>query len=239
MLTWARLGFAEEPNTTGAPSSVPEADSSEGSVDTAAPKDPLEPSRSRSVQKDVVPASKGLSIALRLGWGAPQGSVRHGTPLSEAALGIAPLWLDLGYRVTERWLFGIYAHYAFVIAANCPGTEGCHASDVRFGLQAQWHFGGRQAVDHWVGLGTGFEVYERKTGGITERLGGFEFANLQVGEDLPLGRRFSLGPFVSLSLDEFVSVLRLDSSDVASDSSIGRKALHGWMLIGVRLSFGA
>ena len=48
---------------------------------------------------------------------------------------------------------------------------------MRFGLQAQWHFGGRQAVDHWIGLGTGFEIYDEEVQGITRRYTGFEYAN--------------------------------------------------------------
>jgi hypothetical protein len=210
----------------------------EGERDDRPPQDPLE-GRRRGVEEDVVPDARGFSMALRVGWGIPQGDQQSGVEVGDQSLGMAPIWLDLGYRVTKHALVGVYAHYAFAFLTDCPADGNCSASDVRFGLQAQWHFGGRQAVDHWIGLGTGFEIYDEEVQGITRRYTGFELANLQFGEDFSLGHRLGLGPFVSFSLGQFTHVEQSAGSQRVSDREISRKALHLWAVFGIRLSFGA
>lgn len=200
--------------------------------------DPLEGTR-RGAEEDVVPDARGFAMALRVGWGIPQGEQQNGVDVGDRSLGILPVWLDLGYRVTKHVLVGVYAHYAFAFLRDCPADGSCSASDVRFGLQAQWHFGARHAVDHWIGLGAGFEIYDEEVQGITRRYTGFEFANLQFGEDFSLGNRLGLGPFLSLSLGQFTHVEQTAGKRRLSDQEIAPKTLHLWAVIGLRLSFGA
>jgi hypothetical protein len=208
-------------------------------AEPAPPPDPLEGQRSTAVHKDVVPEARGFTIALRVGWAMPHGEEQRGRDLNDAVVGLAPIWLDLGYRVTDNLMVGVYAHYAFAVPQSCRGDGSCVGSDVRFGLQGQWHFGARQSTDHWVGLGTGFEIYEEEIAGVTRRFTGYEFVNAQFGEDWSLGHRLGIGPFVSLSLGKFTAVYVQESNGATTDLEISDKTLHGWALLGVRLSFGA
>jgi hypothetical protein len=203
-------------------------------------RDPLEGTREPPIDSDVIPHRTGFAIALRTGWAIPQGDVEKGVSLAESVVGAVPFWLDLGYRATDQLLFGVYMQYAHVFVRDCAGPSGCNASDVRFGFQAQWHFGAREAIDHWVGIGTGFEIYDEDVGDTSRRLAGYELVNLQAGEDLSLGRRFGLGPFVSISLGKFTTVQRFASDDSAPiGADVAATGLHTWVVIGLRFSFGA
>jgi hypothetical protein len=202
-------------------------------------KDPIEGPATRVEQKDIALSRRGIAMALRSGWGIPQGQSVSGEDLAAASIGIVPVWLDLGYRFTDSLLVGIYAQYAFGVVRHCPGGLPCNASDLRFGFQAQWHFGARDSVDHWVGLGTGFEIYDQDVAGMTARFGGYEFVNLQGGEDFSLGRRFGLGPFVTWTLGQFTGVQRGPSDSRLQEFDIAKRALHSWVIIGLRFSYGA
>jgi hypothetical protein len=230
-------GLRAAPPENGKPDSS-DADSSES--EAPAPRDPLEGSRSpKAAQADVIPDRSGFAIALRTGWGIPQGKLDAGLDLGDEVGGMVPIWLDLGYRLTETLLLGVYAHYAFALPRICPESGTCNASDVRFGFQAQWHFGVRDTIDHWVGVGAGFEIYDEDIAGATRRLGGVEFANLQFGEDLSLGHRFGLGPFLSVSIGKFTSLQQGAPGEPTVESRVPATALHSWVVIGLRLSFGA
>jgi hypothetical protein len=201
-------------------------------------KDPIEGPATPVEQKDIALTRRGIAMALRSGWGIPQGQSVSGEDLAASSIGLVPVWLDLGYRFTDSLLVGIYAQYAFGVVRDCPGDP-CNASDLRVGFQAQWHFGARDSVDHWVGIGTGFEIYDQDLARMTARFGGYEFVNLQVGEDFSLGRRFGLGPFVAWTLGQFTGVQRGPSNSRLQDFDIAKRALHSWVMIGLRFSYGA
>jgi hypothetical protein len=206
---------------------------------TGTPTDPIEGPRHHVSDTDVVLSRRGLAMALRVGWGIPQGQLRSGNDLADSTVGMLPIWLDLGYRFTDHLLVGIFAQYAFSLVRHCSFSPDCNASDVRFGFQAQWHFGARDTIDHWVGVGTGFEIYDEDAAGIASRYGGYEFVNFQFGEDLSLGRRFGLGPFLAVSIGKFVSLQRGPSDGPLQDFDIAKRALHVWTIFGLRLSYGA
>jgi hypothetical protein len=208
--------------------------------DTGGAKDPLEGNRDPPGESDVLPTRTGFAIALRTGWAIPQGDIEQGVSLAEGVVGAVPFWLDLGFRATDELMIGVYMQYAHVLVRECAGPSGCNASDVRFGFQAQWHFGARDAIDHWVGVGAGFEIYDEDVSGTSRRLAGYELLNLQAGEDLSLGRRFGLGPFVSFSLGKFTTGQRFGGSGTAPiEFEIESTALHTWVILGLRFSFGA
>jgi len=231
--TAALLLAAASPLATGA------AQADEPGSSTGYPEDPLERRPSRPAQADVVPNPAGLAIALRSGWAIPQGERESGSDLDDDVVGNVPVWLDLGYRLGNHLWLGVYAMYAFTFPTDCPASSICNASDVRFGLQVQWHFGERHGIDHWVGIGTGFEILEIETDEGFRRFGGYEFVNLQAGEDFSLGRRFALGPFTSVSIGKYTGIREGESGSDVIESDIAKRTFHVWVTIGLRLSFGA
>ncbi len=237
-LWWVGVLWATPHLATAQPTGEP----ARGTATEPAPeagKDPIEGPGAPVEQKDIALSRRGIAMALRSGWGIPQGQTANGDDLADSSIGMVPLWLDLGYRFTDSMLVGIYAQYAFSIVRHCPGGLPCNASDLRFGFQAQWHFGERETIDNWVGIGTGFEIYDEDAAGMKQRFGGYEFVNLQAGEDFSLGRRFGLGPFFAWTLGQFTGVQRGPSDSRLQDFDISRRALHSWVIIGLRLSYGA
>ncbi len=96
-------------------------------------------------------------------------------------------------------------------------------------------------MDPWFGLGVGYEIL-----GITTSAGGqetsangsgFEFANLQGGLDYKAGP-VMVGPFVSFSLGQYSSVTRQASGQGEQSGSIDKKAIHEWLTLGVKGTFG-
>jgi len=178
----------------------------------------------------------GFVLALRpVGVGFPMGDLAKDSKLSDLTVAQIPVWLDVGYMVVPQLMLGIYAQYALVGGGHEFTGSG---SGIRLGIQAQYHpmEGGRW--DPWFGLGTGYEILQTSAAygdaGVTVK--GFEFANLQAGLDLRLGRSWGLGLFVSYSLGQYSSMSTSGSYAGGQSGEIGEKALHEWLTVGLRAS---
>jgi outer membrane protein W len=193
-------------------------------------------------------------IGLRLGYALPMGSVDKNSDgssekMSDGVSGQFPIWLDLGYMVTPNVMLGLYGQYAFgslagEIKAACDQDAqfgvSCSESDIRFGVQGQYHILPTEKVDPWLGLGVGYEMMKISVSGAGQdgsvTLKGFEFANLQGGVDFKPLPNLGVGPFVSFSFGQYGS----SSSDGAAASlnqDITNKAIHEWLTFGVRGAF--
>jgi len=71
---------------------------------------------------------------------------------------------------------------------------------------------------------------------VTQTVKGFEFANLQAGGDFKVADHVGVGPFVSFSLGEYSSV-SMDPEIAGMVDEIPNKAIHEWLVIGVKGSF--
>lgn len=68
-------------------------------------------------------------------------------------------------------------------------------------------------------------------------LKGFEFLNLQGGADFKLASAFSVGPFLSFSLGKF-STASTTVGGVETSGDITKTAMHEWLTIGAKGTFG-
>jgi hypothetical protein len=195
----------------------------------------------------------GFEAGVRVGYGIPLGNAAQDGKLSDGIGGQVPLMIDIGYRVIPNLFIGLYGQYGFgwvgdTISTACDMSSqvSCSAHDIRLGVEGQFHFLPRQKLDPWVGLGLGYEWLGISIEGgglqVSETLSGFEFFNLQAGLDIAVTEHFYIGPFLNLSFAQFSS-LSLDCSSGASSlcsnafgasGDIQNKALHEWLLIGVR-----
>jgi hypothetical protein len=197
---------------------------------------------SKRADDDTVPDPYRLDFGLRFGWAIPQAESVRGVDLADTVTGAIPLWLEVGYRLPPL-VIGLYAQYGYVIVSGCA-TDRCHSSDIRFGVQLRWHLGDRSSSDHWIGVGTGYEILSEQVDEFEGALSGFEFINLQFGEDLALGRGFAMGPFFSASLGKFLldsrpaNVRSQAGSLTPGDDEIENASFHVWIVLGARLSFG-
>src|SRR5579859_3682242 len=87
---------------------------------------------------------QGIAFGLRVGGSIPLGEA-NGTPLSQVASGLLPLWFDAGYRLSRYVYVGGELSYALAyIPLNFGGCNdpsiSCGGHQWRFGVDTQVHF---------------------------------------------------------------------------------------------------
>ena len=189
----------------------------------------------------------GFEIGGRVGYGSPLGDAAGGegdNALSDLVSGQIPLQLDAGYRLNSQLFLGGYFQYgiAFDGLESCD-TDGvsCSANNLRLGAQVQYHFQPITTDSAWVGGGIGYEWVNVfiEQGGVDGTLSarGFEFLNVQGGYDFNVADKFRVGPFAALTLAQYATV-SMDVDGTTVSNSIDDKALHSWLLLGVKGTFG-
>lgn len=195
-------------------------------------------------------AQTGIEAGVRLGYGIPLGEAAKDSDLGDGISGQIPIWLDLGYRPIDALMIGLYFQYgigmigsSFDDVCDVDGVD-CSASDIRLGVQAHYHISPTEQLDPWIGLGIGYEWASISAEGmgaeITTTFDGFEFLNLQGGLDISVAEHVKIGPFLSFSLGQYGSASSDCSGSAACgavgsiDGDIEDKAIHEWLLIGVR-----
>lgn len=202
----------------------------------------------------------GFETGLRFGVGAPIGKAGESSLAGEvdvkelAALRV-PVWVDVGYRLSERTTLGVYGQIGFGKTGDaCVGE--CDWSDLRIGVQGQWRLSGAGAnVKPWIGVGLGYEslsfrtlllVPVMNTEGMTsvdalraaQRLGGPELL-LQLGLDFRVEDSLDVGPYVSATLAQYMSdKLTCDKPELCSGIDVlDGSGLHSWLGVGLRGSY--
>jgi opacity protein-like surface antigen len=219
--------------------------SSAAFADEAAPAAPAASEPAPAAAPAAAPAKEGgVELGLRVGYGLPLGDAVKDGKLSDGFSGQVPIWLDVGYRINKNIYAGVYFAYGFAFLNKdkaCPGGADCSASDMRFGVNAHYHIMPDQAFDPWVGIGIGYEIAGLKAsaGGqeFKATYSGLEFVNLQVGGDYKVSPQLAVGPFVALSIAQYSSY-KTDPELPGADSTIKDKAIHEWLTIGVKGTFG-
>jgi outer membrane protein W len=191
-----------------------------------------------AVSSDAPPDAGGkIKLGLRLGYSIPMGDASKDNKLSDAVSGVIPIWLDLGYMVTPNIMVGLYGMYGITMLNSDikDACDDCSASQMRFGLQGQYHISPGESLDPWVGLGIGYEIMNFKapnplgSGTVESDFKGFEFLNIQGGADFKVADSFAVGPFLSFSLGQYSK---------AGDQDIEETAMHQWFTLGVKGTLG-
>jgi hypothetical protein len=157
-----------------------------------------------------------------------------------------PLWFELGYRFTPHVYVGPYFMYGFGSVStqlhdiSCQSSiVSCDIHDTRFGADVHYHVNPSGPLDPWMGAGFGYEWvgFSASNGRASAGIGlsGWEFLNAQVGFDYRETMGFGIGPFAAITLAEFENA----SADGAMSmtASITNKALHEWLILGLRAIF--
>ncbi|MCB9584074.1 MAG: outer membrane beta-barrel protein [Polyangiaceae bacterium] len=193
---------------------------------------------------------KPISLGLRAGYGIPMGKVQDDVTvagqttefkLSDTVSSAFPaLQLDAGYFVTPEIMLGAYFGYAVLSVADdaCPSGVDCSANQLRYGIQAQYHLSRGENLDPWFGLGFGFEdiSMSREAGGQSQdfSLSGLEFISLNGGADFQVADGIGVGPYVSFALGQYSKT----TDSAGKDADIEETAMHQWLTLGVKGSFG-
>lgn len=186
-----------------------------------------------------------IFVGLRLGYGLPMGDAAKDSKLSDTFKGMIPIWLDLGYMVTQNVMVGLYGQYAFASVADkvCTSGADCSGSSMRFGVQGQYHILPAEKINPWVGLGIGYEMSSIKASGgggeATIGMKGMEYVNIQGGADFKLNPAVGIGPFLSFSLGKYGSskITATGMPDQSQDIPSDQTAMHEWLTLGVRGAF--
>jgi outer membrane protein W len=186
-------------------------------------------------------AAEGLELGARLGYGIPMGDAVKDGKLSDGIKSQIPIWIDAGYRIDESLFAGLYMSYGIAqLKEDCPDGASCSATDIRVGLQGQYHLSPAESMDPWLGLGIGYEMAKLKVeaGGAeaSTTYSGFEFLNLQGGLDFEAAEGVGVGPFLSFSLGQY-SKAKVETPAGSVDGDIEDKAMHQWLTLGVRGTF--
>jgi hypothetical protein len=208
-------------------------------------------------------ADPNAEVGLRLGYAVPMGKTDDDSDMTDSVSGQIPIWLDLGLRLTPNVMLGLYGQYGFGItggdlgdlcdqqetAASAVGVDfGCSVTDVRFGVQAHYHFQPKGEIDPWIGMGFGYEWLtfgisaegNGQSASLSSTGKGFELVNLQLGLDVLAAPSFGVGPFFAFTVGQYDSYSNDCSGSIncatfgAADGDIDNKALHQWLYFGVR-----
>jgi autotransporter-like protein len=230
---------------SAAPAGVPPAVA--GSVEVDAATSAADPARTSLAGRFEGGLRTGISFGLGKAGGSDVGPTRNVNDIAEYRV---PVWLDLGYRVSDPLTLGVYAQLGFGGGGDCGGS--CNASDLRIGAQALWHAPGGL----WLGAGFGYEwlsLYALQVVGvpieqvadnagqaasrIAETIAGPELT-LQAGLDFELEPGVSIGPYVSASAGQYLTdSYECDAATCPTGSSIDGSATHAWLGLGVRGSY--
>lgn len=189
----------------------------------------------------------GLVIGARVGYASPFGDVvRDGASLEDVADAKLPIWLELGYRFDRRVRGELYLEVApaSVADGSCAPDVPCSAADVRFGVAVRFHLAPAALLDPWIGLGVGLEMLRaevfdpgpfRAPGRYELRWSGIELP-LEVGLEIAVADRISLGPYLSVSVAQFTSVRERPVGGASATGALDARATHGWLQLGLAAS---
>jgi len=185
----------------------------------------------------------GARVSVALPMGSVSSDPTTGPLLIDELVTLSiPLQLDAGVTLFHRWFVGAYVQYGWSVlqVGQCKKGDACKLTGLRVGVQALFSLHDRGDTP-WAGVGTGYEWlftrYSRTGVTTTLDVGGWEFVNLQAGYDVVVSPGWKVGPWISGSVGEFSRASRKDSGQ-ATDQDIPNKAVHGWLQMGVKGSFG-
>ncbi len=186
-------------------------------------------------ERQRVRATSGPELSLALGWGDPHGQRNSGEDLARIVVGQVPVEASAGFRTAFGLSVLAQGRYGRLIGRDCASS--CSGSVVRVGLDVESHFTPEDRVDHYVAIGAGYEWLALDAGVSRLRYRGPEWLSLAFGEEFPLGP-IGIGPVLSLALGQFTH----RESDVPPVPPIAERienrAVHVWLLLGLRLSYG-
>ncbi len=174
-----------------------------------------------------------FELGARSGIAHPYGSTASGETMSDWGP-CAPVWFDLGLRITDRWYVGSYVSFETCLAPGRPSN----ANAWRVGLEARLHGGARGATllerGWWLGLGAGVEHFgwadfPGESHNAINDNNGIELLRLSAGLDFTT-RPLSVGPFASLSTGTFGFSKYRQYHPLLDD-------LHAWVFVGLRVAY--
>jgi len=186
-------------------------------------------------ERQRVRSVSGPELSLALGWGDPHGQRDSGADLARVVVGQVPVEASAGFRTAFGLSLFAQGRYGWLIGRDCASS--CSGSVVRVGFGLEYHFTPDDHVDHYVGLGAGYEWLARDVGISQESYRGPEWVSFTFGEEFALGP-IGIGPVLSAALGQFTHKESNVPPVPPIAEPIDKRAVHVWLLLGVRASYG-
>lgn len=192
------------------------------------------------------PDESGVILGIRAGYGLPFGHIEQDAEaVREVTDAKYPVWLELGYRFNRRLQGVLYSELAPTrVASEVCVAGGCEAWHLRFGAAVQLHLAPDARFDPWIGAGLGIEWLraEIDAPGATPvrrelTWAGLELPLAELGVDVRVAPRVSLGPYVSVSFGRFTSRSERPVGGSAARDPIDHRDAHGWAQAGLKVTF--
>jgi hypothetical protein len=194
------------------------------------------------------PATVSAGLVLGLGTGLTRtgGYIGEGVPMSDYASFMVPVQLEAGWKFADRLTLVGFFNMNFGIVSGDFGTVcdaygwDCLANQSRVGAQARWSFSPDRQLDPWVGAGVAWEVLgiERSSSASTYTINfqgtGFDLA---AGVDYWVSPRFSLSPYVGLSLGKYTEGKVVSAFEDWSAIPDAEQRVHSQFTAGVRIAW--
>jgi hypothetical protein len=178
----------------------------------------------------------GFQMAVRTGYQIPLGSAANQLKMSDAFGGQVPVILDIGGKPIPNLFIGGYLGLAFGgCGAQLQNTNGCLSDSLTIGAEVAYSFIPNSRFNPWIGYGIGLAASAIGANGQTVSLSGVDIGHFMGGLDFRLTRGFGIGPFVDFGLGEYLSVTE-DLGNGSVNGDVNGKALHEWLLLGVKLT---
>jgi hypothetical protein len=191
-----------------------------------------------------VTATRGLFVGLRAGVSLPYGDLQQDGPrLEDVVEATLPLGLELGYRLHRRLWTELVLDVAPGRAASDLCAEGvdCDAADFRLALAFLLRLAPGAFLDPWLGAGIGVEVLNVEgrnaaAGGVRYEWSwfGLELPFVEAGLDWAVTRRFTVGPWLSVTIARFTSDSARPAGGETASGEIEARARHGWYSGGLK-----
>lgn len=144
-----------------------------------------------------IPAARN-AVEIGIGAGYSQGVGNFtrvpGDAVSDTGGPGAAVELDVGARLTERWMFGVYGSYGQFQRSDLLAS-GTSVRSATGGLQGQYHFDPNAMVDPWVSLGAGYRFHVTSPDlGEDYLRHGLQLARIRFGVDYRVSRMVAVGP---------------------------------------------
>ncbi|HEX9398878.1 MAG TPA: outer membrane beta-barrel protein [Anaeromyxobacter sp.] len=183
-----------------------------------------------------------FQVGARLGFAPAMGDAEKDAAMSDGVKSQIPLQLDGFYKVNKDLAVGLYFAYGIAQLNSdlCVDGVTCSANDIRVGVQGTYTFNEVKApLVPWAGIGVGYErgSFKQEFAGLsqTTTLTGYDLS-LQAGGDYKVNDKFSVGPYLQISIAQYGhGETKGDLGDASG--SITDKALHQWLGFGVAGKF--
>lgn len=182
-----------------------------------------------------------LAISARGGYLMPGGRMDGSAEpfyLYEVYKGLFAAILEPTVRIGPNVELGPWLQLAYAqMRIRCSADQACPGSNLRFGLQGNYHWNPAGPYSPWAGVALGHETTSFSIGDVDITYSGPEIT-LQAGFDRNFGGAFWAGLFVNVTGGRY-STLDVDLSTGSGSESLRERTLHMWVGFGFRVRVAA